>query len=993
LARPEGQQFEGGGWRGRGQQAEGWPHISEQLSEAGTWRSDSGTVQTTRTRRTHNTGFTAGTAAFRPRMTHHAEERQLEREIDERLIRHTVVRGRKTQIGEKWRFEKDGVVVISSAETPEQSVITTWLEQATYQKAMRTAADDEYKRFVDRLDDSLDEEERLEKLIKYLSDPNTQQLTSMVSGVDRALHPMDEPLLHHCVAKGFVECLRAMLDCGEFDDAIGKKAKRGMNLMHLAAWNGRPEVLPVLEAHWKNLCDLPSDFNELPEQTGWLRYCDQKSATPNAASSCLEVAIHCATVRKQTPVSEKWFVEQAGAQLRQAQPSNQRLVIPPGADAQSVAEYFAENAVAWRTQTLTMKGVDLSGAQVLGKILDAQSGNHSLTEVSFERCGLTPACVPVLKSFLGASAIQKLTLSYNPLLSVESVQELLCTQNLCASLRVLELCGMDWTVECLAPLARVMVRSGLNKVLRLLSLDHNDFCETPGVAPGVPGFADFARYLRSDDCRLKELALRVTRLREQQLLLLWDAIRTAPELTRLHIQGVTVPERFMTFDNELVTSLQDMNCRVKYVEVSPIEYPELFRRCRLICDKREKRRTQGDTAVTLCPIRPSGQGSAVVEVNNRKYRGWHFSAPVFARISSVTTVRVDKPATVTLETQFGTLDRCFNFSENEFVVGDLCLVDLGFRDARVVIKGVHDLPSSLPQIRADDLSFQQAQASEELAETHVALQEISVLRGLRFVVVHRQRNKVLLERERGSESGKVLWERMRIGLLADHLASEERFQAGVSNKQLQKMYTFPQLLQDLAMDSFADEEVSTLSAFDTSEGYAKFCVGGEMAWDAVHEARFTRVAQAPVVHDLVEAFQLEEERRRGLSRPTEGKPLQMMGRPCSHFSVMGHAHTHAVFMWPLDKLKLFIEDRMPMCREERAVTVENLTVLASPQGHHSVLAVVLVGDGDIDANTGFPKSMSGDFEWTDFSEVDIVAEKLGYSAAANAIETVAQRLL
>lgn len=492
---------------------------------------------------------------------------------------------------------------------------------------------------------------------------------------------------------------------------------------------------------------------------------------------------------------------------------------------------------------------------------------------------------------------------------------------------------------------------------------------------------------------LKELALRVTRLREHQLLELWEAIRTAPELTRLHVQGVTIPDRFLAPDNELMISLQDMNCRVKYLEVSPIEYPELWRRCRVTCDKREKLRGRDDQGATsVCPVRPRGQGSVVVEVNNRKYRGWHFSEPVFGRIGSVTTVRVDKPATVTFETQFGTIERCFNFSETTFVQGDLCLVHLGFRDARVCIMGVYELPSSLPRIHADDLSFEQAQIGGVSDEEDVPPQEISVLRGLRFVVVHRQRKEVLLERERGSESGKVLWERMRIGLLADHLASEERFQAGVSNKQLQKMYTLEQLLQDLALQSFTDQEVATLSVFNTSEGYAKFVVSGDLAWDAVHEARFTRLAKAPVVQELVDAFCAEQERRQGGGSTAEGEALQLMGRPCSHFSVMGHAHTHAVFMWPLDKMKLFVEDRLPLCQGPRSVGPDNLTVLSSPQGHHSVLAVVLVSDEDIDAGTGMPKSMSGDLEWVDFSCLEAAGERLGYSAAASAVESVMHRL-
>mmetsp|Transcript_44589 Transcript_44589/g.100814 ORF Transcript_44589/g.100814 Transcript_44589/m.100814 type:complete len:102 (+) Transcript_44589:3-308(+) len=84
---------------------------------------------------------------------------------------------------------------------------------------------------------------------------------------------------------------------------------------------------------------------------------------------------------------------------------------------------------------------------------------------------------------------------------------------------------------------------------------------------------------------------------------------------------------------------------------------------------------------------------------------------------------------------------------------------------------------------------------------------------------------------------------------------------------------------------------------------------------------------------------------------------------------MGHSDTHVLFMYPLDKLKMMIEGRMPSCQGARSIGVENCVVVPHTKGfYYNVLAVVVVTDEDIDEETGMPTSMAGELKWLSLSE-------------------------
>lgn len=392
--------------------------------------------------RSYNTGFSRGTQAFRPSYTQHAKDRKLEREIDEEVIRHTVVRGRKTETRvhgqQRWRFEKDGVVVISSSPTPHQHVITTWFEGGTSDQMLEQRANRDYDVFLERLDDALDDDERVDLVRDYFGHAgdkgSPEDLVCVVGGVDRALNPRDFPLIHHCAKNGYVAVVKLLLESGKFTAAIGLKVKpgrivgrmgrKGSTLLHYVAWHGHADVLDVLGHDTiQNLSDITNSYGWLPETTAWARHCDPQ-ASAESSGAYLRIASICARARAgsvdehTTDFGEAWFVEEANLLLEETiPPCDAGIKVMPGATATRVASHLAKYATEWRAGEFKVTSVDLSDPDVLWRVLQTQIENSALTCLVLEACQIGPLAVPVLRKFLAShkGCVSKLSLAFNPL--------------------------------------------------------------------------------------------------------------------------------------------------------------------------------------------------------------------------------------------------------------------------------------------------------------------------------------------------------------------------------------------------------------------------------------------------------------------------------------------------------------------------------------------------------------------------------------------------
>lgn len=154
--------------------------------------------------RTHNTGFTSGTGAFRGTISGRALVRMLDRGVDEHVIRHVVTRGTKQKVEDQWRFEKDGVVVVSTTDDPTMDVISSWFRLAFREEKEAESAKDAYEGLLAALDSAVDEEDRLVQLQHAMPRDSCSSIRfhRIFHGLDLCTRPVNRPLLLHCAASG-----------------------------------------------------------------------------------------------------------------------------------------------------------------------------------------------------------------------------------------------------------------------------------------------------------------------------------------------------------------------------------------------------------------------------------------------------------------------------------------------------------------------------------------------------------------------------------------------------------------------------------------------------------------------------------------------------------------------------------------------------------------------------------------------------------------------
>lgn len=394
-------------------------------------------------RRSHNTGYTAGTLAVLAQVSRHCRGRMLERGVDDYLMHHTVARGSKTDARDgTWRFEKDGVVVIltSDLDPSDQIAITTFfkdslptsgdirgfVEHRTYDEATEA-----YAEVLSRFEGCLDEEGRLEVLTASFG----SDCCRIFMGIDLQFMPPNRPFLLHCAEKGYAECVARLLSCGWNPGVTGSS---GCTILHLAAWTGQSNVFDALPVDViAKLSDIPNEHDEIPEQTAWSQYCKARGTfEQECAGEFLKIAICCHNARLGTTnACERTFIDAANQELATIGENEPTLTVPRGCDPHEIIHFFTSKSGFSSTVLVASFLMPDSSGNICRVMLDSFQNNPKLRALKLESCGLTEESMHLLAGFLNAKPatewlIDMLSIAHNPGISDEGCQILASTSNL-----------------------------------------------------------------------------------------------------------------------------------------------------------------------------------------------------------------------------------------------------------------------------------------------------------------------------------------------------------------------------------------------------------------------------------------------------------------------------------------------------------------------------------------------------------------------------------
>jgi len=393
--------------------------------------------------------------------------------------------------------------------------------------------------------DALAADRRRQALQDLLTDRRTQQASHVVLAL--TINPINEPLLLHCVSKGYEECLEFLLGIAAFRNAAqNMRGNYNCTVLHAAAWKGQLGCLQILADHdlvapllnIHNDMDtrhsplaLPAPREELPQDVAWYMYASLETremmmddwGASAGAEGYLRVALFLAERREGHRVDKLWFRGAAKEQLRDM--AGMGVHVPVGVTAREVitaASRWANKAV------LLLDNCDLSDVDELEELLQVLQDHHNLSTLSLMRCRL-PAqdrVVQTLLANLHPMRLRKLSLAFNEQLApcIPDIVGWLPT-----TLETLDLCRTGLGAHHLPRLCASLQHCQP----RLLMLGSNELTENGGENH----FEAFTTYLASPGCSLEELLLCSTRLTEHQMQGVFDAMRSAPHLREIHLHS------------------------------------------------------------------------------------------------------------------------------------------------------------------------------------------------------------------------------------------------------------------------------------------------------------------------------------------------------------------------------------------------------------------------------------------------------------------------
>jgi len=794
--------------------------------------------------RTHNTGFSDGTSMLRP------SGRMLAIDVDEHLIRHTVVRGTKTPLpGGEWRFEKEGVVVVTRGQYPAEleildAFVVGFVTAETQQNAKK-----KYEAMLQALEESLDGDDRLRALASSLCDER------VLSGVDLTQTPPDCPLLQHCAKEGWAECVQELLQRG-FQAGLGHRCKHRMTLLHLAAWGGHTGVIEALGPQARLLADIANEYGELPELSGFIRSRQLESGGA-LANACLAAAVACRGLRtgEVSDPSGRDFVEEANGLLSSAVAENQ-VLLPIG-----VEENIVQQSLARPVSCTDMVSRYVSLSSVLHVVLSSTVHNRNLERLVLEYCGLTRDCCPLLADFLMQRPrhLVYLELTGNAF-GDSGIRALLCPG--LAAVQSLGLGETGMTSASLGDVSRCLKGGSMEK----LSLAANDLSESTSceAIDALGGAVEASTALRVLD-------LSKTRLQSPQLRRLAQAVRVAPALEQLLLVQVGMKDELASEHmhvNPLLSALSDLRCSVLRVEVSILEYPGLWKA--LMAAKRGRTKGKGTSKGRDPSAQAGGKASKAGKAgkagkggvgvgNTWPRKGGHegtastqeillrFPAEHPARLKALRRPRPSGPLVATLCAEtFGLQADC---PPGIFTASD---VGKAF-NVRLDIKyqlQLHD--HTLGDAPAFRSSFLECKAAEALGAPGPRSLDAVCL------VLYRPATNAVMLVHAPTAAFRLFRSRVLDHMLADHFVLKERF--GVSRK-LGPSISAEEALEDLALTDFSTDEVRIIARLKDPECYRSFV--GAAAMTARHRVEHERALASGGLRRLIADFGREAARREG----------------------------------------------------------------------------------------------------------------------------------
>ncbi|OLP92687.1 hypothetical protein AK812_SmicGene25503 [Symbiodinium microadriaticum] len=525
--------------------------------------------------------------------------RILDPSVDQFVISHVLAGGQweryDTSAQEPcWTLANDGVMVVAKERFDEASDLNSWL-RSSFQVAFFSALDarDAYAALLERLDAALDEEDRLDRLHHVLATGNRQGITRTFHGVDLSVHPTNRPLLLHCAAEGYSQCLHALIQAGFAPDVHGSNK---CSALHLAAWGGHTDCVELLCQKCPQLSEETNKWREFPELAAYGRACELDIAGEVSSKRFYQAGERCLQTRKGNAELDKtWFQDDSKERLQHCfQASIKNVRISPGTRPADIAAAASQMTSDWRVTDLSVAFVDLRGVEVLDVLLSAAAQGHFLQHLQLEGCGLGRPEAACLRTFLErrTTSLAKLDLSSNPL--GDGVVELFCPALFRVKDVVLDNTKLsETTVGCFGEqLACAMD-------VEVVSLDSIHFARNDlshvGDLDANAGFGSFLQVLCQKSCPLRKLYLDHTRLSRQQLEGLVNALPNFGLVT-LSCHGLCLPAEWAAKGGKLNQALHHDRCVLKRIEVDrgqgSEEFDKLWKAIKLRDAAREQPRGQ-----------------------------------------------------------------------------------------------------------------------------------------------------------------------------------------------------------------------------------------------------------------------------------------------------------------------------------------------------------------------------------------------------------------
>ena len=474
-----------------------------------------------------------------------------------------------------WTLAHDGVVVVAKERFDEASDLNSWL-RSSFQVAFFSALDarDAYASLLERLDAALDEDDRLDRLHRVLATDKSQGIGRAFHGVDLSMHPANRPLLLHCAAEGYSQCLHALIQAGFAPDVHGSNK---CNALHLAAWGGHTDCVELLCQNCRQLSEETNKWREFPELAAYGRACELDIAGEVSSKRFYQAAETCLQTRKGNAELDKtWFQDDSKERLQHCfQASIKHVRISAGTRPADIAAAARQMTSDWRVTDLSAAFVDLRGVQVLDVLLSAAAQGHFLQHLQLQGCGLGLPEAACLRRFLErrTTPLAKLDLSSNPF-GHDGVVELFCSALFRVKDVVLDNTKLsETTLGCFGEqLARAMDVEVVN--LDSIHFARNDLSHA-GELGAHAGFGLFLQVLCQKNCPLRKLYLDHTRLSRQQLEGLVSALPTSG-LFILSCHGLCLPAEWAAVGGKLNQALHHDRCVLKRIEVDRGQGSEEF---------------------------------------------------------------------------------------------------------------------------------------------------------------------------------------------------------------------------------------------------------------------------------------------------------------------------------------------------------------------------------------------------------------------------------